>query len=68
MTKYEIRVKSSQINYYRLEAKDENDAKEKIKHALSTRIMDDVTLDDTIKRQHVIEYAVELTSEGEPIL
>ena len=68
MKHYEVRVKASHIDYYRLEAKDENDAREKIKHALSTRIMGNIALDDTIQRQHVIQYVVQLDSEGEPIL
>ena len=68
MNNYEVRVKCTHIDYYRLEANAEEHASAKIRHALSTRIMDNIKLDDSINRQHVIEYAVQLTPEGEPIL
>ena len=68
MTTYEVRVKCSHIDYYRLEAKDEEDARKQMRHALSTRIMGNIALDDTIQREHVIQYAVQLSPEGEPIL
>ena len=68
MNHYEIRVKCTHLDYYRLEAEDEEHAKAKLKHALSTRDMNDIKLDDTIHRQHVIEYAVQLSPEGEPII
>ena len=68
MTNYEVRVKQTHINYYRVEAKDADNAKQQVNVALASRIMGNVSLDDTIKREHVIEYAVQLSPEGEVII
>ena len=66
--KYEIRVKNTHFDYYRVHAKDAEDAKQQVDVALSSRIMGNVSLDDTIKREYEIEYAVQLSPEGEVIL
>ena len=68
MTNYEVRVKQTHIDYYRVEAKDADSAKQQVNVALSSRIMGNISLDDTIKREHVIEYAVQLSPEGEVII
>jgi hypothetical protein len=68
MNTYEVRVKQTHIDYYRVEAKDADNAKQQVNEALSSRIMGNVSLDDTIKREHVIEYAVQLSPEGEVII
>ena len=68
MTNYEVRVKQTHIDYYRVEAKDADNAKQQVNVALSSRVMGNVSLDDTIKREHVINYAVQLTPEGEVII
>ena len=68
MTNYEVRVTQTHIDYYRVEAKDAESAKQQVNVALSSRIMGNVSLDDTIKREHVINYAVQLTPEGEVII
>ena len=68
MTKYEVRVKQTHLDYYRVDAKDETDAKQQVNKALASRIMGNVALDDTIKREHVIEYAVQLSPEEEVLI
>ena len=68
MTNYEVRVDQTHINYYRVNAKDKDDAQQQVNVAVSSRIMGNVSLDDTIKREHVIRYAVELSPEGEVII
>ena len=68
MTYYEVRVEQTHIDYYRVEAKDADNAKQQVNVALASRIMGNVSLDDTIKREHVIEYAVQLSPEGEVII
>ena len=68
MTNYEVRVSQTHIDYYRIEAKDEEHAKQQVNVALSSGIMGNVSLDDTIKREYVIDYAVELSPEGEVII
>lgn len=66
MTNYEVRVQQTHIDYYRLDAKDAKDAKEQINLALASRIMGNIALQTTIKRDYVIDYAVE-TSEVEEL-
>ena len=68
MTNYEVRVSQTHIDYYRIEAKDAEHAKQQVNVAISSGIMGNVSLDDTIKREHVINYAVQLTPEGEVII
>ena len=68
MTYYEVRVKKTRFDYYRVHAKDAEDAKQQVNVALSSRIMGNVALDDTIKREHEIEYAVQLSPEGEVLI
>ena len=68
MTYYEVRVKQTHLDYYRVHAKDADDAKQQVIVAVASRIIGNVALDDTIKREHEIEYAVQLSPEGEVIL
>ena len=68
MTYYEVRVEQTHIDYYRVDAKSKDDAKQQVNVAVSSRIMGNVSLDDTIKREHVIRYAVELSPKGEVII
>ena len=69
MTKYEVRVTHSYTNYYHIEAKDQDEAKALIRQKV---IEDDAfieaRIDDTVSHTPKIDYAVQLTSEGEPIL
>jgi len=69
MTKYEVRVTHSYTNYYHIEAKNEDEAKSLIRQKV---IEDDVfieaRIDDTISHIPKIDYAVQITQEGEPIL
>ena len=71
--KYEVRVRQTYIDYYRLEARSEDEAKALIRQ----RVVEDDALAsvlinakkvETIKRVPVIDYAVQLSPEGEPIL
>ena len=64
---YECRVSETNINYYRVHAKDAEEAKELINETLYGR-GNYGKKDDTIKREHEIEYAVQLSPEGEVIL
>ena len=78
MTSYEVRVKQTHIDYYRIEAKSEDEAKSLISQHVgygsnsNERIEDNYFVKakkvDTIKRVPVIEYAIQLSPEGEPIL
>jgi len=68
MTNYEIRVTQVTRDYYRLEAKDAKDAEQQLWTALSTGIMGNINLDDTKDQPPKIDYSVQLSPEGEPIL
>ena len=72
MTQYEVRVTQTHVDYYRVVAESEDAAKDIIRkrHEFG-HSADDVThgkLVDTIKRKPKIDYALQLSPEGEPIL
>jgi len=68
MTKYEVRVTQIYRDYYHIEAKNEEEAKELINETLYGRGIYGKKI-DTIKHAHpTVDYAVQVTSEGEPIL
>ncbi len=68
MTKYEVRVTQIYRDYYHIEAKNEEEAKELINETLYGRGIYGKKV-DTIKHAHpTVDYAVQVTSEGEPIL
>ena len=73
MTQYEVRVTQTHVDYYRIKAKDEDEARALIRqHVGYEYIKDDILIDakkiDTIKRKPVIDYALQLSAEGEPII
>ena len=61
MTKYEVRVTQTHVDYYHVDAESEEDAQYKIKSALTTACKKV----DTILRQPVLDYALELCDNGE---
>ena len=68
MTTYEVRVTQTHVDYYRVEAENKDEAKEKIRKRVTS---DKVTYgfkEQTIIRELVIDYAVQLSPEGEVIL
>ena len=69
MTQYEVRVTQTHVDYYRINAKDEDEARSLIRqHVIEDDSFIDAKKVDTIKRTPVIRYAVQLSPEGEPIL
>lgn len=66
--KYEIRVTQTCRDYYRLEAKSQEEAEQLLWQALRTGIMGNIALDDTIDSAPTIDYTVQLSPEGEVIL
>ena len=68
MTNYEVRVSTTTVDYYRLEAKDAEHAKEQVNLGIASGIMGNIELNDSHKREHEINYAVQLTPEGEVII
>ena len=69
MNKYEIRVTQTHIDYYQVDAKNEHEAKAFVKAQINNpKDWIYATKIDTIKRTPKVDYAVQFTSEGEPIL
>ena len=68
MTNYEIRVTQLTRDYYRLEANSPEEAEKLLWTALSTGIMGNIERNDTIDDEPKIDYTVQLSPEGEPIL
>ena len=69
MNKYEIRVTQTHIEYYQVDAKNEHEAKAFVKAQINNpKDWIYATKIDTIKRTPKVDYAVQVTSEGEPIL
>ena len=72
MTKYEIRVTQTCRDYYRVEADNSADAEKKLWTWLSRKVLtgkpNDIELNDTIDSSPKIDYTVQLSPEGEPIL
>ena len=69
MNKYEIRVTQTYIDYYHVDGKNEHEAKAFVKAQINNpKDWIYATKIDTIKRTPKVDYAVQVTSEGEPIL
>ena len=68
MTNYEIRVTQVTRDYYRLEANSPDEAEKLLWTALSTGIMGNIERNDTFDNAPKIDYTVQLSPEGEPIL
>ena len=68
ITNFEIRVTQLTRDYYRLEANSPAEAEKLLWTALSTGIMGNIERNDTIDDAPKIDYTVQLSPEGEPIL
>ena len=68
MTNYEIRVTQTCRDYYHVEADNPKDAEQKLWLALRTGIMGNIERNDAIDSAPKIDYTVQLSPEGEPIL
>ena len=68
MTYYEIRVTQVTKDYFRLNADSPEDAEQKLWTALRTGVRGTIELNDTLDNPPEIDYIVQLSSEGEPIL
>ena len=68
MTTYEVRVTQTHVDYYRIDAPNKETA---LKQITQTVTGDRVTYGrkvETIKRDPVVDYALQLSPEGEVIL
>ena len=67
MTMYECRGSETTINYYRLEAKSRTDAIKQVNLAIASGIMGNIALDNSVNMMPQMNYAVQLSPEGEII-
>jgi len=67
MTKYEVRVTQTYRDFYHIEAKNKEEAKELIHEALYGRGVYGKKV-DTIQHDPQVDYAVQVTPEGNPII
>ena len=68
MTQYEVRVTQTHVDYYRVNASSPKEAEAKLWEALRSGDKELVELNDTIDNPPEIDYTVQLSPEGEPIL
>ena len=68
MTKYEVRVTQTHVDYYHVDADSQESAQQQVLTGVSSGILGNIVLDDTIKRTPVIDYAVFLSPEEEVLL
>ena len=60
MTKYEVRVTQTHVDYYHVEADSSESAQQQVLVGVCSGILGNVELDDTIKRQPIFDYAMPL--------
>mgnify|MGYP003125450036 CR=1 FL=1 len=60
MTKYEVRVTQTHVDYYHVDADSQESAQQQVLTGVSSGILGNIVLDDTIKRQPIVNYAMEL--------
>ena len=65
---YEVDVRKRSWDFYHLEANSQKEAEELLKKALSTGNMNGITFDRTVTHDPVVEYAIQVTPEGDYIL
>ena len=67
MTLYECRVSETTINYYRVEAKSRTDAIKQVNSAIAIGDINFITY-DSVKQKPQMNYAVQVSPEGEVIV
>ena len=69
MNKYEVRVTQTHVDYYHIEANNDEEARDLVRqHAIEGDVFIDAKKIDTIKRSPIVDYALQLTETGEVIL
>ena len=69
MSKYEVRVTHSYTNYYHIEAKNEEEAKDLISQkVIEEDSFIEARIDDTIPHTPKVDYVVKIKPNGEPDL
>ena len=65
---YEVDVRKRSWDFYRLEANSRKEAEELLDKALNTGNMDGITFDRTVSHDTVVQYAIQISPEGDYIL
>ena len=60
MTKYEVRVTQTHVDYYHVDADSQESAQQQVLTGVCSGIQGNVELHDTIKRQPIFDYAMPL--------
>ena len=60
MTKYEVRVTQKHVDYYHVDADSSESAQEQVTVGISSGILGNVSLDNTIKFQPTIDYTTKI--------
>ena len=60
MTKYEVRVTQTHVDYYHVDATSPESAQQQVLVGISSGILGNVSLEDTIKYQPILNYAMAL--------
>tara|TARA_X000001036_G_scaffold309619_1_gene288312 strand:- start:204 stop:395 length:192 start_codon:yes stop_codon:yes gene_type:complete len=58
MTKFEVRVQQTHLDYYHIEADDIETARYQVLTGVKSGILGNIVLDDTIKRTPIVDYAI----------
>ena len=58
--KYEVRVQQKHVDFYHVEADSPESAQQQVLVGVSSGILGNIVLDDTIKRQPIFNYALEI--------
>ena len=65
MTKYEVRVPQTHVDYYHVDATSQESAQQQVLTGVCSGILGNVVLDDTIKRQPIFDYAIDIDQDHE---
>ena len=69
MTTYEVRVTQTHVDYYRIDAKDQDQAKALMRqHIIEGDTFIEAEKVDTILRPAEVDYAVKVSAKGEVVL
>ena len=60
MTKYEVRVTQTHVDYYHVDATSQESAQQQVLTGVCSGILGNVSLEDTIKYKPIFDYAMEL--------
>jgi len=58
MTKYEVRVTQTHVDYYHVEAASQESAQQQVLTGVCSGILGNAKLNDTIKHSPIINYAI----------